>query len=74
MSIGLFQLLIIALVILMLFGRGRISGAMGGFGKGIKSFKDGMSASDRRTVPCQIAGKPSEIAGQANSPNSVDRL
>ena len=43
MGIGWPQLLIIALVILVLFGRGRIAEMMGDFGKGISSFKKGMS-------------------------------
>jgi sec-independent protein translocase protein TatA len=43
MSLGPWQLIIIALVILVLFGRGRISEMMGDFGKGIKSFKQGMT-------------------------------
>ncbi|MWV27349.1 twin-arginine translocase TatA/TatE family subunit [Aurantiacibacter rhizosphaerae] len=42
-SIGPFQILIIALVILVLFGRGRISEMMGDFGKGVKSFRKGLS-------------------------------
>ncbi|KRA84297.1 twin-arginine translocase TatA/TatE family subunit [Altererythrobacter sp. Root672] len=46
MSIGLFQILIIALVILVLFGRGRISEMMGDFGKGVKSFRQGVSEDD----------------------------
>lgn len=43
MSLGPWQLAIIAIVILVLFGRGRISEMMGDFGKGIKSFKKGMN-------------------------------
>lgn len=42
-SIGLWQVAILGLVILILFGRGRISEMMGDFGKGISSFKKGMS-------------------------------
>jgi sec-independent protein translocase protein TatA len=38
-NVGPFQILIIALVILVLFGRGRISDMMGDFGKGVKSFR-----------------------------------
>jgi len=38
--------LIVLLVILILFGRGRISEIMGDFGKGIKSFKKGMAEDD----------------------------
>ena len=42
MSIGPFQILIILLIVLILFGRGRISETMGDFGKGIKGFKKGL--------------------------------
>lgn len=37
------HLLILAIVVLVLFGRGRISEMMGDFGKGINSFKKGLS-------------------------------
>lgn len=47
MSLGPWQLIIIALVILVLFGRGRISEMMGDFGKGINSFKKGMSEEEK---------------------------
>lgn len=42
-QVGIWQILIVAIVILVLFGRGRISEMMGDFGKGINSFKKGMS-------------------------------
>ena len=42
MSLGPVQFIIIALVILVLFGRGKISEMMGDFGKGVKSFKEGV--------------------------------
>ena len=48
MSLGPWQLIIIAIVILVLFGRGRISEMMGDFGKGIKSFKQGMNEDDAK--------------------------
>lgn len=41
-----FQLLIVLLLIVLLFGRGKISEVMGDFAKGIKSFKRGMSDED----------------------------
>ncbi|MGB7373734.1 twin-arginine translocase TatA/TatE family subunit [Pontixanthobacter sp.] len=54
MSLGPWQLIIIALVVLVLFGRGRISEMMGDFGKGIKSFKQGMNEDD--TADAKSAG------------------
>jgi sec-independent protein translocase protein TatA len=47
MGLSLPHLLIVALVVLVLFGKGRISEMMGDFGKGIKSFKDGMNDDDK---------------------------
>ena len=42
-NIGLPGILLIAIVVLVLFGRGKISGLMGEVGKGITSFKKGIS-------------------------------
>lgn len=42
-NIGLPGLLLIAIVVLVLFGRGKISNLMGEVGKGITSFKKGVS-------------------------------
>lgn len=61
MGLSLPHLLIVALVVLVLFGRGRISEMMGDFGKGIKSFKQGMA--DEENKPA--APPPVQIAPQA---------
>jgi sec-independent protein translocase protein TatA len=42
-SFSAFHWVVVALVILVLFGRGKISETMGDFGKGIRSFKNGLS-------------------------------
>jgi sec-independent protein translocase protein TatA len=42
-NIGLPGILLIAVVVLVLFGRGKISSLMGEIGKGITSFKKGVS-------------------------------
>ncbi|SLN44399.1 twin arginine translocase protein A [Pseudoruegeria aquimaris] len=42
-NIGLPGLLLIAVVVLVLFGRGKISSLMGEVGKGITSFKKGIA-------------------------------
>ena len=42
-SFSLFHWIIVAAIILLLFGRGRIADVMGDFGKGISSFKKGMA-------------------------------
>ena len=42
MSIGFWQIAIVVVLVVLLFGRGKISGVMGDVAKGIKSFKKGM--------------------------------
>ena len=67
-GLSLPHLLILALVVLVLFGRGRISEMMGDFGKGIKSFKSGMSEETDRPVappPAQIAATPAPPSAAA---------
>ena len=44
MSIGFWQIAIVAVLIVLLFGRGKISSLMGDVAKGIKSFKKGMES------------------------------
>jgi sec-independent protein translocase protein TatA len=43
MQPSIWQILIVAALVLILFGRGRISEMMGDVGKGIKSFKQGLA-------------------------------
>ncbi|MFO1142600.1 MAG: twin-arginine translocase TatA/TatE family subunit [Amaricoccus sp.] len=42
-NIGPTGLLLVAIVVLVLFGRGKVSGLMGEVGKGITSFKKGLN-------------------------------
>lgn len=65
MKPGLFQILIIAMIILVLFGRGRISEMMGEFGKGIRGFRRGLAEDDG--MPGRIEGPdavPAEAAAE----------
>ena len=47
MSIGIWQIAIVVILVVLLFGRGKISSLMGDVAKGIKSFKKGMSSDDK---------------------------
>ncbi len=46
LAIGYMEIIIIALVILLLFGGRKIPELMRGLGKGVKSFKDGMNGKE----------------------------
>lgn len=51
MGLGLQEILIIALIILLLFGGKKIPELMKGLGKGVKSFKDGMKEDSEEKKP-----------------------
>jgi sec-independent protein translocase protein TatA len=50
MRIGLTEIIIIALIVLLLFGGKKIPELMSGLGKGVRSFKDGMDGKDEKLV------------------------
>jgi len=52
-------LIVLAVVLLLFGGRGKISQLMGDFGKGLKSFKKGM-APDDANQPAPAPGAPNE--------------
>ena len=62
------HLLLLALVVLVLFGRGKVSEFMGDFGKGIKSFKEGMTDDTSHVVPpSQQIAPPASVVTPAAS-------
>ena len=50
-GMSLWHWVIVALVILVLFGRGKISEMMGDFGKGVSSFKKGLAEAETVDKP-----------------------
>ena len=63
MSIGFWQIAIVVVLVVLLFGRGKISSLMGDVAKGIKSFKKGMSDNPDQTSsvsPSKDSITPSE--------------
>ncbi len=45
-GLGMQEILVIAVIVLLLFGGKKIPELMNGLGKGVKSFKDGMKEAD----------------------------
>ena len=63
-SFSLWHWIVVILVVVLLFGRGKISELMGDFAKGIKSFKKGM-ADDEQAQKEQIEEKSGVDAPKA---------
>ena len=57
---GISHWIIILLIVLVLFGAGRVSGLMGELGKGIKSFKEGLGEGDKPAEPKHIPPQPQQ--------------
>jgi len=55
MSIGFWQIAVVVILVVLLFGRGKISSLMGDVAKGIKSFKKGMSTDVDENSPKNIS-------------------
>ena len=55
MSIGFWQIAIVVILVVLLFGRGKISSLMGDVAKGIKSFKKGMANDGEDSGPKNIS-------------------
>jgi len=68
MGLSFPHLALVAIVILVLFGRGRISEMMGDFGKGIKSFKEGMSEETNAQPKPPAAQIPAQPVVPAETP------
>lgn len=49
MRIGWTEIIIIALIVLLLFGGKKIPELMKGLGKGVRSFKDGMEGKEEKS-------------------------
>ena len=50
MGISFWQIIIVVALLVILFGRGKISELMGDVAKGVKSFKKGMSDDDNDKI------------------------
>lgn len=71
MSLGPWQIALIVLLLLVLFGRGRISDMMGDFGKGISSFKKGLNEGEQNDHNANPQEKP-RIAGKSEQDTGID--
>ncbi|HJS41755.1 MAG TPA: twin-arginine translocase TatA/TatE family subunit [Sphingomicrobium sp.] len=59
-GLSLWHWLVVIILVLLLFGRGRISDMMGDIGKGLKSFKQGMAEDEDKAKPTEPRQLPRE--------------
>ena len=62
-SLSIWHWLIVLMVVLLLFGTGKVSHLMGDFAKGIKAFKKNMAEGDDASMEASAERPPGSIAG-----------
>ncbi|MCJ7421656.1 twin-arginine translocase TatA/TatE family subunit [Sphingomicrobium astaxanthinifaciens] len=75
-NIGLPGILILAFLVLLLFGRGRFSSLMGDVAQGLKSFKKGMAEEDEtpaKSEPRQLPREDQTIEAEVKRDREQDK-
>jgi sec-independent protein translocase protein TatA len=67
MSIGVWQVILILVIVLIIFGAGKLPRVMGDVAKGIKNFKSGMADPDK--VEDDKDAKPLDSTAKSESEN-----
>ncbi len=67
-SFSIWHWLVVLMVVLLLFGSGKVSNLMGDFAKGIKSFKKNMADDSDASMEATATEKP---AGSINAPGQA---
>jgi sec-independent protein translocase protein TatA len=71
-GLSIWHWLIVGILVLLLFGKGRFSDMMGDVAKGIKSFKKGMTEEDEAEKPApRIEATPTVIDAEKQSDKTL---
>ena len=70
MSIGFWQIAVVVILVVLLFGRGKISSLMGDVAKGIKSFKKGMATDATEDLEPKNISENNQDSNNNQDPNN----
>ncbi|MEZ4375339.1 MAG: twin-arginine translocase TatA/TatE family subunit [Polyangiaceae bacterium] len=70
MSVGPWQIVLIALVVLVLFGASRLGDIGKGLGEGIRNFKKGIAGEDEEEEPSKEPKEPKQLTAGSGSKSS----
>ncbi len=73
-ELSIWHWLVVLIVVMLLFGSGKVSTLMGDFAKGIKSFKKTMAEDEKPPPPRAIAREDSIEAPPIGSENGENHL
>ena len=72
-SFSIWHWMVVLLVVLLLFGGGKVSSLMGDFAKGIKAFKKNMADPDDASMEDSVEKPTGSIAGPAGQTAATSR-
>lgn len=72
-SLSIWHWLIVLMVVLLLFGTGKVSHLMGDFAKGIKAFKKNMAEGDDASMEASAERPSGSIAGPGVKTTAKDK-
>jgi sec-independent protein translocase protein TatA len=72
-SFSIWHWMVVLLVVLLLFGGGKVSSLMGDFAKGIKSFKKNMAEPDDESMEAHAEKPSGTISGPGTPASSAAR-
>ena len=72
MQIGIWQVAIIAVVVVLLFGRGKISDLMGDVAKGINSFKKGLKDEEKENQQALESKSSEQVSTNSETKDKVN--
>ena len=64
MSIGIWQLVLILLIVFVIFGAGKLPRVMGDIGKGVRSLKDGLKGEEKQASNYKPTILPDESSAE----------
>ncbi|NJM30863.1 MAG: twin-arginine translocase TatA/TatE family subunit [Rhizobiales bacterium] len=70
-SLSIWHWILVILVVVLLFGRGKISDLMGDVAKGIKSFKKGLSEEETQTTDAAAKSLENQSADSVKQADKV---
>lgn len=73
MSIGPWQIIIVAVLVVLLFGRGKISSLMGDVAKGITSFRKGLKEGAEELNETKAVSENAPIEGEVVKSQEKDK-
>ncbi len=69
-AFSIWHWLVVLLVVVLLFGGGKVSGLMGDLAKGIKAFKKTMATDDDAAMEAPAPKPPASVTGASEQPGA----